>query len=294
VFDFRYHVVSLAAVFVALVVGIVVGLGLSGRGFIDDAERTNLNDRISELTSQRDQARSQFEAATRRQTAMEDYAADTYPALVTGRLKDANVAVLFVCPVDGTAEAVSQAVGDAGGRIVRVRAVRVPVDQKAVTEALAANPVLRARYDEAGELDNLGRDLAQELSLGGRTPLWDALGDLLVEEREGSSTAPADAIVVVRSVPPQRGPTKQFLSGLYRGVARTGLPALGVQVAAPEQSAIPAFARNGLSTVDSVDTGAGRLALVLVLAGAARGHFGFEDTATDGVLPPLPATPSGR
>jgi Copper transport outer membrane protein, MctB len=294
VFDFRYHVVSLAAVFVALVIGIVVGLGLSGRGFIDDAERTNLNDRISELTAQRDQARTQSEAATRRQAAMEDYAADTYPALVTGRLKDANVAVLFVGPVDGTGEAVSQAVGDAGGRVVRVRAVRVPVDQKAVVDALAANPLFRARYDEPGELDNLGRDLAQELSLGGRTPLWDALGGLLVEEREGSSTAPADAIVVVRSVPPQRGPTKEFLSGLYRGVARTGLPAVGVQVAAPEQSAIPAFARNGLSTVDSVDTGAGRLALVLVLAGAARGHFGVEESATDGVLPPLPAAAPAR
>ena len=293
-FDFRYHVVSLAAVFVALVIGIVVGLGLSGRGFIDDAERTNLNARIDELTAQRDQARTQVEAATRRQTAMEDYAADTYPALVAGRLKDAKVAVLFVGPVDGTAEAVSQAVGDAGGRVVRVRAVRVPVDQKAVVNALARSPVLQARYDEADELDNLGRDLALELSNGGRTPLWDALSDLLLEEREGSSTAPADAIVVVRSVPPQRGPTKQFLGGLYRGVARTGLPAVGVQVAAPEQSAIPAFARNGLSTVDSVDTGTGRLALVLVLAGAARGHFGVEDTATNGVLPPLAVIPATR
>jgi hypothetical protein len=290
VFDFRYHVVSLAAVFVALVIGIVVGIGLSGRGVIDDAERNNLNDRISELTAQRDQAREQATAAGQRQGAMDDFAAATYPPLVAGRLNRKNVAVLFVGPLDGSAEAITEAVGDAGGRVVRLRSVRVPLDRDAVTDALARDRQLQARYDERGELDDLGRELARELVAGGPTPLWDALSDVLVEEREGSSKAPADAVVVARSVAPQRGPTKDFLAGLYRGFARTGLPAVGVQLAAPEQSAIPAFARNGLSTVDSVDTGAGKLALVVLLAGAAEGHYGVEDTATDGVLPPLPRT----
>jgi hypothetical protein len=39
VFDLRYHVASLAAVFLALVFGILVGVGISGRGIVDDAER---------------------------------------------------------------------------------------------------------------------------------------------------------------------------------------------------------------------------------------------------------------
>jgi Copper transport outer membrane protein, MctB len=287
VFDFRYHVVSLAAVFVALVIGILVGIGLSGRGVIDDAERENLNQQIAELRSERDQAREQASTAGRRQTAMDDFAAGTYPALVSGRLTGKNVAVLVVGPVDGSADAIAEAVDDAGGRIARLRSVRVPLDRDAVTDALAGNRQLEARYDERRELDDLGRDLARELVAGGKTPLWDALSDVLIEEREGSSTAPADAVVVARSVAPQWGVTKEFLSGLYRGLARAGAPAVGVQLAAPEETAIPAFARNGLSTVDSVDTGVGKLALVLLLAGPARGHYGVEDTATDGVLPPL-------
>ena len=44
-FDLRYHVASLAAVFVALVIGIFVGVGLSGKGFVNDAERANLQAR---------------------------------------------------------------------------------------------------------------------------------------------------------------------------------------------------------------------------------------------------------
>jgi len=38
-FDLRYHVASLAAVFVALLIGILVGVAMSGK--VDDAEKQN-------------------------------------------------------------------------------------------------------------------------------------------------------------------------------------------------------------------------------------------------------------
>ena len=38
-FDLRYHVASLAAVFLALVIGILVGVGLTRGGFVSKAER---------------------------------------------------------------------------------------------------------------------------------------------------------------------------------------------------------------------------------------------------------------
>jgi outer membrane murein-binding lipoprotein Lpp len=286
-FDFRYHVTSLAAVFLALVIGILVGLGLSGRGFIDDAERDNLNAQIAELKSDRDTARSQLSAAARRQAAMEDYAAETYPLLVPGRLDGMRVALLFVGSVDGTADAVAEAVRDGGGRVVRMRAVRVPVEPAALRDALGSSPALQRRYGALEELDELGRDLGFEFSGGGQTPLWEALSDVLVEEREGGFAPAADAVVVARTVKAQQGPTQDFLAGLYRGVARSSVPAVGVQVAAPEENAVPAFSRNGLSTVDSVDTAAGKLALVLLLSGSRHGDYGTDETAGDGVLPPL-------
>ena len=44
-FDLRYHVASLAAVFLALIIGIVVGVGISGKGFVSDSERSLFNQR---------------------------------------------------------------------------------------------------------------------------------------------------------------------------------------------------------------------------------------------------------
>ena len=99
-FDFRYHVASLAAVFVALVIGILVGVGLSGRGFIDDAERRNLNTRIADLERQVVDRNGRLETVGRTQSALDDYVSKTYPMLVPGRLEGRKVVVLFVGSID--------------------------------------------------------------------------------------------------------------------------------------------------------------------------------------------------
>ena len=85
-FDLRYHVASLTAVFVALVVGILVGVGLSGKGFVNDAERSNLNDQIADLRRERDSARASLDQATQGALALKDFSDAAYPAVVPGRL----------------------------------------------------------------------------------------------------------------------------------------------------------------------------------------------------------------
>lgn len=286
-FDFRYHVASLIAVFIALVIGILVGIGLSGKGFVSDAERKNLENRISELTNDRNATRSQLAEVTRRADATAHYADQTYSALVRGRLDTKRLGVIYLGSVDQTVDtAVTRAIQAAGGRVLRLRAFRLPVDDKAIQRIVGKRPAL-VDYAGAGRLRNLGHDLALELVLGGKTPLFDALADVLLEERDGGGKPAVDGVVISRSAPPQRGTSHEFLLGLYSGLADAGVPVVGVERSRPASSAITAFSRGGLSTVDSIETSAGRLALVLELAGAGSGHYGVEETATSGLLPPV-------
>ncbi len=285
-FDFRYHVASLAAVFVALVIGILVGVGLSGRGFVNDAERSVLQGQIDDLRTQRDAVADALGDAELRGIALDDYSESTYPNLVRGRLRDRSVAVLFVGSVDqGISTAIRRAVRDAGGSIARVRAVGMPLDPVAVARSLL--PVDRREYVAQGRWEALGKALGAEYVSGGPTPLWDALTEAVVIEQAGASRRPADGLVIARPARPQNGISKAFLSGLYQGLAGAGEPAVGVETAAAEISAVPAFRRGGLSTVDSVESAAGRLAVILLLAGGRPGSYGVEDTAVDGVLPPV-------
>ena len=292
-FDFRYHLVSLTAVFLALVIGILVGIGISGRGFVDQAERKRLNREIEELRTQLAAERERAGTLQRREQAQQDVIEASYPVLVEGRLPAKRIAVLFVGSNDQPfAFAVGQAVRDAGGQVSRSRALRVPIDAAAVEKQLAAVPTL-AGYVGDAQLPNLGRDLGRELVQGRETPLWDALSGLLVEEQSGAPLLAADGVVVLRTAAPQRGPTAIFLAGLYAGLATGGVPAVGVEGAEADPSAVPVFARARLSTVDGIETPPGRLALVLLLAGGEPGDYGVEQTATDGILPPLEPLPAG-
>ncbi|MGH3016068.1 MAG: copper transporter, partial [Gaiellaceae bacterium] len=99
-FGLRYHVVSLAAVFVALAVGILLGVAISGK--VTDAgeglEEELLRDENSRLQEDVDAARAAEEAATQRGEATEQLLARAYPALMDGRLDGESVAVLFLGP----------------------------------------------------------------------------------------------------------------------------------------------------------------------------------------------------
>jgi len=98
VFDLRYHVASLAAVFLMLVVGILIGVGISGRGFVDDAERDRLNGRIADLQDQIDAANASSEDLQRRQNAAADFVAGAYPVLAKDRLDGKRIGKLTHLP----------------------------------------------------------------------------------------------------------------------------------------------------------------------------------------------------
>jgi hypothetical protein len=293
-FDLRYHVASLAAVFVALVIGIFVGVGLSGRGFVNDAERKNFEARINELQADRDSAEAAAKSAARRGDALDAFADTTYTSLVRRRLAGTNVGVVFVGSVDqGVAGTIRRTVADAGGRVVRMRALRVPLDPEAVDQALRGDPDTR---DLAGEdrRTRLGGTIARELVQGGQTPVLDHLSSLLVEEQLGLSKAPLDAVVVARPTRPQQGETEDFLTGLYSGLAAASVPGVGVEESSARPSAVPPFRAAGLATVDALETTAGQIALVFLLEGARAGSYGLGPDAVDGVLPAAPLTVPGE
>jgi hypothetical protein len=290
VFDLRYHVASLAAVFVALIVGILVGVGLAGSGVTKEAD-------LRVAREQRDIARALADSRLKR---IDDLGktADTYesafdlayPEIMSGLLKGRRIAVLFVGSEDsGLNQAIDRTLADAGAApAVRVMSLSVPVDGHGLDRALAGKGPQFARYLGDDDLDRLGEALGTEFQSGGPTPLWKLLGGHLIGQISGNTRQPADGVVVVRTVDPQQGDTARFLRGLYTGLASTGVPAVGVEESGRTPSATPVYRDRGLSSVDDVDLTTGRVALALLLDGARPGHYGIADGA-DAILPTLPS-----
>lgn len=289
-FDLRYHVASLAAVFLALIIGILVGVGISSGGFLKESERSLLNRQIADLQDRLDAATARAGDLSRTQRAAQTFINDTYPALMKDRLRGRRIALVFIGSVDLRLRAlVERTLADAGSPgLVRLRALKVPIDTRTLDRVLATRPPLAAYLGDE-RLDELGRRLAREFVSGEETVVWQTLAPLLVEERLGDSRRSADGVVVVRTAEPQRDGTARLLAGFYEGLASLGVPAVGVEISGAARSAVEAYAKADLSTVDDVDTPAGRLALALLLAGAPPGHHGLKPSAEDGLLPPVPS-----
>jgi len=288
-FDLRYHVASLAAVFLALVIGILVGVGISSGGFIKKSERSLLTTQIGDLQRRLDAATRRADELAAQQEAAQTFIEDSYPALMAERLSAKRVALVFVGSVDQRLRTlIERTLADAGAPAsLRIRALKVPIDMHAIDAIVGERPGLAVQT--AGlRPEQIGRQLAYEFVTGGETPLWDALAGQVVAERFGAGSEPADAVVVFRNVPPQGLATGRFLAGFYSELANGDVPAVGVETAGSQLTAVDAFTRAHLSTVDDLDTPAGKLALAVLLAGGKRGHYGLKKSAADGLLPPVP------
>src|SRR3954447_4438478 len=252
-FDLRYHVASLAAVFLALVIGILVGVGISDRGYVDKGYRGLLEQRIGKLQSDLSDARTHADDLAAQQRATQAFVTDTYPELMANRLRGKSIALVFLGPADAHVRAsLEQALADAGAGLARVRAVKFPLDVPQIDNTLAGDPAL-VRYIGGARLPALGKGLAEELAAGGKAPLWTTLAEQIVAERAGGEKRPADGVIVVRTAGKQYDGNAKFLAGFYSGLIAAPVSVVGAETTDSSQSTVKAFQRNGISSVDDVD-----------------------------------------
>lgn len=282
--SFRYHALSLVAVFLALVIGLLLGVAVGDRGLVSSAERdvrASLREDVREAQQERDAAR---EALDERRVFEEE----AYPALVDGRLDGMRVALIELGgSSDRMWDLTRAALQDSGARLSSVSVIREPLNLDALAKSSKGT-----RYERLAEDPSLvqpfGERIGIQFTQGGEL-LPRVRGDLL---DQGSGTlGGADAVVLVRDQreiddPEQARAIEEFERGLLRGLRSDGVPVVGVETTDAEPSQIGWFKEHDVSSVDDLDDTLGRAALVFALAGE-RGHFGVKSTADGGRLPPV-------
>jgi Copper transport outer membrane protein, MctB len=289
-FDLRYHVASLAAVFLALIIGILVGAGLAARTDVEGSERAVLEGEIADLRQQSTDLTAEADLLRRQGAAAQTYIDQTYDALMNGRLRATRVAMLVLGPLDdGVVTATEQTLEDASAAgLVELEALGLPVRAEDVMAAL--EPPLAGL-----SMEEVGRRLGEELVEGGETPLWTALTPVIVQDHRGDPSGEVDAVVVSHTGAATDSATSDLLDGLYAGLTATDVPVVGVErTDSGEPSRIAIYKAKRISSVDCVDTQLGRVGLASLLAGATGGHYGLKRSAEDGAVPdvePLPLAP---
>ena len=123
-FDFRYHALSLVAVFLALMIGLLLGVAIGDQGLVSSAEQ-NVRDSLRKdvRDARAESAGLRKELAERRR-----FEQAVYPLLVDDRLAGQRIGLIGMGGLpDGAIRAVRRALENTGGRLSAVGIVREPV-----------------------------------------------------------------------------------------------------------------------------------------------------------------------
>jgi hypothetical protein len=280
VFDFRYHALSLAAVFLALVVGLLLGVAIGDRELVSSARQDLEQSLEGDVRDARNDA-SRARADLRRQDRFSDAA---YPLLVGGALDEHRIGLLFLGRADErTADLVRRALQGTGGRLAWAGGLRLPPDTGGLAGRAEGTRYEELRGDE-DLVEPFGLRMGVQLLLGGR--LVQRVRPSLMQSFSGRLER-LDGLVVVRGGPEEGDAAEHLVRGVVDGAVASGLPAVGVEYTSTSPSNVPWYRDRGLTSVDDLDEVAGRAALVFALQGA-EGAFGYKDSA-QALLPDVPS-----
>jgi hypothetical protein len=283
----RYHAASLAAIFVALAIGILIGVGFGSdlvNGTADDLEKSLRTD-IDEKNAQIDELDSQLAAERKFSSAVA-------PAVVENRLRGSQIAIVaFGGLDDALADDIRAALEPSGATLREIAVVREPPDESVIEDVL-----LRHRQESREEhLSRAAKLTGQELVRGGAA--FDDVRSAMFSRYSGDPGG-LDGVVIVRAQPSDmnaRDSTDSNLveDGMIDGMQNafgdipgaTKVVLVGAEGTNTDPSSIQFFADHGAASVDNVDQLPGKVALVYALDGA-EGEFGVKDTA-DALLPDL-------
>ncbi|MFL5827394.1 MAG: copper transporter [Thermoleophilaceae bacterium] len=279
-FDFRYHALSLVAVFLALGIGIVLGVTI-GDSVVSDANKGLRSSLRGDVVAARKAAKDAQANVSERDRWIDS----AVPYLMDGRLLGERIAVVSTGSLEGDIKKdVDSAVKEAGGSVDSTVDLTLPAQAQDLASAMGV--ALPTDTDAKG-LTLLGRRIGRAIVRGrGLQRLDKALPDRVNGDFSGS-----DAVVLYRSPPAddatdaEKNARQAFENGLVQGLKRQNVPIVGVEATSTEPSQIGFFNDRDLSSVDDLDTPGGRAALVLALSGQ-KGAFGVKGTA-DAPLPKL-------
>jgi hypothetical protein len=304
VISFRYHVVSIVAVFLALALGVVVGTTA-----LNGPITTDLRNQVDSLKKQRD-TDSQTQAQLSQQVSVGGQFAATYGArIVGGTLTDQSVIMIGLPGASSaTKDGISKELTAAGATVTgRIQLTSEYTDPKRASDILSlvkqVHPIgltLPVTQDAA---TLVGALLAFVLSgAGQQSDISQALSALSAAQMlkvEGSDnvTATRMIVVVASGTLPKADPGGNSDLQL---VTQLQLYQCHVVVAGDTPSAtvggVVALVRGSdadkasVSTVDNADTVVGQVASVLALVQVATGKNGAYGTGSgvQSIFPPAP------
>ena len=308
---FRYHLVSLAAVLLAVALGVLLGATQLSGAVGDD-----LRGQVRSLTKDNGDLQAQVKAGQARVRTDDTITTQLTPKLVAGALRGAKVVVVATAQAtDATTDSVAKTLQQAGATVTgRVQLTDDYSDPRRAEDAKSyvtgGGQPAGFQLPESEDSGVLSGALLSYALLGDKdgdptaavtTEVLSGFASLRMLRVDSPSVAAGDLAVVVSSggvTGTEPAPRLRSLTALVSSLdsAGKGVVVAGTPAAASASGLVGAVrADRGLasavSTVDDADRPVGQVAAIFALAQQSAGRSGQYGTGSgvDGPFPPLSA-----
>jgi hypothetical protein len=266
--DLRYHLISLISVFLALAIGILLGVAMADRGVVTSrvqAEITNIHQQLDRQRKEIDKQNDQI-------AKQEDMLEGMSEAMIADSLQGEDVALIAGPYADpDVRRALESDLSEAGANITTSKTLDLPDPAEITGQELTTREATTQL--ESGYAAGFAREVL------GYTGEAEEFPEIVVFV--GGGEIPEDA-------PPG---TLEALKAVQRSMFEIWLDA-GVRVVGAESSdagrtEVPLFQNVGIPSVDNADQPAGRAAIIECAAiEDCEGTYGIKDRASEPFPPP--------
>lgn len=299
--DFRYHLISLIGVILALALGILAGSGFLGGPILEQ-----LQDDVDNFRKEARDLQSVITDQDLKLEQAEDFARAAEPTLVHGHLAGEEIVLFQFAGTDGRiVDQAREVLTSAGAEIVS----QITFSEKlALSSAPARDELSLITGSLSGDTQTLLDDAASILGQRAAAAAVDANQtdapntsagqrfEALLDEMETAEFAAGESpeegqaiparshfVVVGGSTSRPPFPVDRFVTTFVTALTERGAPSILVESSTSTWELVASVrtdieARSRISTVDNAETAIGRIALVLGLAQASDGTFGHFGT----------------
>lgn len=282
--DIRYHIYSIAAVFLALAVGIVIGTSFARSFPSDPSGRQTIQRYEQDMRTLKSAIVEAHGTAVKREAAVKaayDYCRALMPTAVKNKLYWRNVAVVQTGDSDDLTGSVKEALSLAGAQVTCTVDIKQDfpfTDDQQISQALAGTG-LGSTFDAKGDHDRLFRILAEAIATGKFSNFVPKLEKAGVASFNGSCDSPSSLVVFVGgAASPESSLAQAVDARLAVELQKLNATVVGCEPSDTKSSYIPVWHKSGIATIDNADNAMGQTCLIYALAGE-NANFGTKDTA---------------
>ncbi len=274
-FDMRYHIASLVAVFLALTVGLLLGTLIVDQGLLADQQEALFKSIRADVNKINDRNRE----LQREVTGLRDFQKQVLPIMAEERLAESSTTIVtLTAGQDGLANEIAQALALAGAQTSRLALDMKGVDLDGTVYAQTLLDSSEEGELSGGELEKqFWRRLAAEVAGNEPPGLLDDLSaaGLLSVDTTGSQRR--DIVVLAAEDRSLGSRDILFLDALTE---LEGVNVIAVESSEWKPSRIAAYKLRDVSTIDNVDTVPGKISLIyLLMKRDITAHFGVKSAA---------------